>query len=203
MAYLDNTIKKYLDDLSAKIPAPGGGSVAALTGALGCGLLLMVANYTYGKEKYKQYEADIFEMIKSLEELKSKFSRLVDEDVSAYSELSAALKTKDEAVAQDALKKALRVPLEVSEASMTGMDFAQELVGKGNTNLVTDTGIAAILFESAFLSGKLNVDINLAQIKDAQFKNKITESLKRLEKDIRAKKEGVLKGADKIITKGN
>ena len=57
--YIEDSLKKYIDDLSAKLPAPGGGSAAALTGALGVSLILMVLNYTVGKEKYKKFEEEL------------------------------------------------------------------------------------------------------------------------------------------------
>jgi len=201
--YLEGSVKKYLDDVSAKVPAPGGGSVAAASGALGCGLLLMVVNYTLGKEKYKKYEADVFMMKESLDQLKDKFSRLIDEDVAAYSSLSDAFKTKDEKNIQNALKEAAKVPMEICQSSYTALNIAEDLTKKGNTNLITDVAIGAILLDGAFYSGKLNVDINLAQIKDTDFRNRIDNSMMKLEVDLKDKKERILKTVEMILKKGD
>ncbi len=65
MAYAKESIEKYIQDLAARVPAPGGGSAASLVGALGISLLEMVANYTIGKEKYKQYEKDMQRLLGS------------------------------------------------------------------------------------------------------------------------------------------
>ena len=80
--YQDN-LKKYLDDLAARLPAPGGGSAAALTAAAGAALISMVANFTIGKEKYKSAEEEIGNVLSSAEDLRRKLTNLVDEDVTA------------------------------------------------------------------------------------------------------------------------
>ena len=84
MNYRDESLKKYLDDLAAKLPAPGGGSAAALNAALGAALISMVINFTVGKPKYARYKRELKAMLKRCEELRKKFIDLVDLDVAAY-----------------------------------------------------------------------------------------------------------------------
>lgn len=123
--YLEGKFKEYLDDLAAKKPAPGGGSAAAAVGALGVSLLSMVANFTVGKEKYKEVQPEIQEILSSSEKLRAELQKLVDEDIAAYQEVSAAYKmpkeaeqdkkTRTEAI-QTALKDAMAVPAMPAES---------------------------------------------------------------------------------------
>jgi len=202
MLYIDQTVRKYLEDLGAKTPAPGGGSVAAFQGSLGCGLLLMVANYTKGKEKYKEFEKDIVKAIDSLNKIKTELSDLIDKDVQAYTKLSEAYKTKDKQSIQSALKEALQVPLNISKAASSGLAIAEEMEKKGNVNLITDVAIAAILLDGAFYSGKLNVDINIVQIEDLTFKREVSRLMTKLEKGIEDKKDKILRKVEEILRKG-
>jgi formiminotetrahydrofolate cyclodeaminase len=84
MSYKEQTLKKYLDDLAAKLPAPGGGSAAALAAALGASLISMVVNFTLGKPKYAEYEKGLKQILSKSERLREEFLNLVDLDVTAY-----------------------------------------------------------------------------------------------------------------------
>ncbi|MFB0526548.1 MAG: cyclodeaminase/cyclohydrolase family protein, partial [bacterium] len=90
--YRSERLEKYVDDLAAKLPAPGGGSVVALVGALGVGLLSMVSNFTLGKEKYKQSEEEIKKILDRSEDLRKRLTELVDEDIRVYDKVSGAYK---------------------------------------------------------------------------------------------------------------
>ncbi len=98
--YCDESLKKYLDDLSAKLSAPGGGSAAAVSASMGTALISMVINFTLGKQKYSQYEIELKEMLIKSEKLRVEFIDLVDQDVLAYN-------SKD-------VHQALEVPLKVA-----------------------------------------------------------------------------------------
>ena len=111
--YIDDSIKKYIDDLAAKLPAPGGGSAAALTGTLGVGLILMVLNYTIGKEKYKKFEAELNQALAASKDLKKKLSLLIDRDVEAYKKVSATFSSEDGTIKEKSLKDAASVPIEI------------------------------------------------------------------------------------------
>ena len=97
--YKDASVARYLDDLAAKLPAPGGGSASAMAAALGTGLLSMVVNFTIGKPKYAAYEQEMAAARADSERLRAAFLRLIDEDVAAYS--------------SGDLEQSLRVPLEI------------------------------------------------------------------------------------------
>lgn len=191
-------LKKYLDDLAAGLPAPGGGSAAALTAATGVSLISMVVNFTVGKEKYRSAEGKIKEILNSSQDLQQRLLDLVDQDVVGYKKVSAAYKLpkenaedkkkRTEAI-QEALKEALEAPLEVCKMSHQAAKLCPELAEKGNINLVSDVGVAIVLLESAFQSALLNVEINLNSIKDEKFILGIREVIEPLEKEITVIKE--------------
>jgi formiminotetrahydrofolate cyclodeaminase len=150
--YKDNSLTRYLDDLAAKLPAPGGGSASAVAAGLGTGLLSMVINFTLGKPKYAAYEKELALALQESERLRTGFLRLVDEDIAAYS-------SKD-------LERSLQVPLEICRLCHEAAALCLPLCRKGNVNLASDVAVAAGLIEAAFSGAYWNVDINLKMLKD-------------------------------------
>jgi len=206
--YRSEPLEKYVDDLAAKLPAPGGGSVVALVGALGAGLLSMVSNFTLGKEKYKQSEEEVKNILERSEDLRKRLTELVDEDIRAYGEVSSAYKlprTADKEkearsrAIEKACKDALTVPMEVARCCCKGLEIASKLVDIGNVGLVSDVGVAAGLLEAALKGAELNVKINLKVIEDKNFveeKKKVIGSLVRGK--VKIKDEILKKTEDKI-----
>ncbi|MDP2939303.1 MAG: cyclodeaminase/cyclohydrolase family protein [Candidatus Omnitrophota bacterium] len=157
--YSNKSLKQYLDDLAAKKPAPGGGSAAALVGALAVALLSMVANFTIGKEKYKVYERDIKNILKKSQRIRKRLLQLVDLDVQAYMCVVEA-RDKSEKHKKIALKKAACVPFEVARLCYEAINLCPTLIKKGNKNLVSDVQVAAEFLLAAFNSALINVKIN-------------------------------------------
>ncbi|MFA5276070.1 MAG: cyclodeaminase/cyclohydrolase family protein [Candidatus Omnitrophota bacterium] len=170
MAYKNESLKKYLDDLAAKLPAPGGGSAAAMNAALGMSLISMVINFTVGKPKYAKFEADLKKDLLKSEKLRHEFLHLVDLDVAAYN-------SKD-------VRKALNIPFMVSRLCFEGIKLCPELIKKGNVNLISDVAVAAILLESAFVSAYFNVEINLKFLADKELSRTIRKELTLKRKEI-------------------
>ena len=177
MKYADLSIKRYLNRLANKTPAPGGGSAAALFGAIGCALMEMVVNYSKNGRVIEK-SARIFK------NYRKRFLRLVDEDINAYKELSSLRKRrkKDSQALQRALKKAALVPLEVCRLNCESVKLCNKLLRKTNENLISDVGCAISAFACAFVSAKLNVDINVKYIKDRKFANSIKKKLEKWQK---------------------
>ncbi|MFQ5867180.1 MAG: cyclodeaminase/cyclohydrolase family protein [bacterium] len=206
--YRSERLEKYVDDLAAKLPAPGGGSVVALVGALGVGLLSMVSNFTLGKEKYRESEKEVAELLKRSEDLRERLTELVDEDIRAYGKVSIAYKlprTTDKQrevcskAIEQACKDALIVPLEVARSCLEGLDLARRLVEIGNVRLVSDVGVAAGLLEAALKGAELNVRINLKTIQDRSFVEERTKVIGSLVGNrIKIKDEILRKTEDKI-----
>lgn len=179
--YFDKPLKTYLDDLAAKLPAPGGGSAAALTGALGCALLSMVCNFTIGKDRYKDSEAEIKEILKQAERSRKRFLCLVDLDVKAYYKVFKSRKSNP-GIYQRNLISATKVPLEICQQAVYAYKFCPILLQKGNKYLISDVYVAKELLKSCFKSGELNVKINLPQIKDKKFVIQTEKTIKAMRK---------------------
>jgi formiminotetrahydrofolate cyclodeaminase len=161
--YANKSLKQYLVDLAARLPAPGGGSAAALTAGLGSCLIGMVINYTLGKPGYAKYQKVLSKMLSKSERIRKRFLELVDLDVAAF-------KSRN-------INKSLAVPLEVSRLCFEAIRLCPPLVKGGNINLISDVAVAAILLEAGFSSALFNVRINLKYIKNKARVNKINKEL--------------------------
>jgi formiminotetrahydrofolate cyclodeaminase len=175
MKLIDMTVKNYLDLLKSDAPAPGGGSVSALTGAQGLALLLMVADLTLTKEKYLA-EHGLCQQVKEAGiTLFNSLAEAVDRDTDAYNTVFVAYKlpkeTEEEKAArgqaiQAANLLATQVPFEVMSQAYEGLKLVSKLVNHSNPNAASDLGVAASCLETAVKGGWLNVSINLPGVKD-------------------------------------
>lgn len=197
----DQKIKTFLDSLASESATPGGGSVAALTGAMSAALISMVSNLTVGKEKYRHLEDDIKLLLQKSESLRAKLEELMEKDVEVFNQLMAIMKlprnNEEEKKIRNqkmqiALIEAAKVPLEVARKSKELIDICQEIADKGNKNAISDAGVAVILAEAAFDSAIINVKINLNMIKDEKTNNSLTEEINNLNASVKGKKDKVL-----------
>lgn len=165
-ALVDLPIREFLDRLAAKTPTPGGGSVAALTGALAAGLGCMVAGYTVGKQKFAAVEDEVRALTERLTKAGDLLRRLIDEDAAAYDVLSAAFKLdkaepdRPERV-QQAARLAASVPLETATLCAAVRADVQRLRKIGNPMLRSDAEAALHLAEAAWHAAAANVRANL------------------------------------------
>ncbi len=171
-------IEDYINLLGSKEPAPGGGSAAALSGSQGSALVAMVCELTIGKKKYVEYNDLNVEVLEKVNESKNKFLKFIDKDTEAFNGVSAVFsmpKETDEDKAnrktamQKALKEAVLVPFEVMEETLVVTKLANELIGKSNTNALSDIGVGVLNFDTCIKGAWLNVLINLSSIKDEEF----------------------------------
>lgn len=178
MKLVDKPVTNFLDELASNAPAPGGGSVAALSGALGAALVSMVCNLTLGKKGYEEVQGDIEDLLARAEALRERLTGLLEKDVEAYTGYSVAAKmprdTEEQKAEratsmQAALKTATDVPLTIAEAAVEVMDLCMPAALKGNKWAVSDAGVAVLMAEAALRSAALNVLINLGSIKDEEF----------------------------------
>lgn len=153
------SLSEYTRVLSLKVPAPGGGSAAAVTAALGVALLSMVANYSLGKNSSRSNEQKIKASLKVSEQLRKRFLTLVDLDAKAYLNV---VKTRKAAPAKRAAarRKAAEVPLEVCKLCYKAVQLSPALVRYGNKYLVSDVKVALELLLAAFNAARVNVEIN-------------------------------------------
>jgi glutamate formiminotransferase/formiminotetrahydrofolate cyclodeaminase len=180
--YIDKPLRHFMDKLASKAPEPGGGSVAALMGALGAALVSMVANLTLGKEKYKDVQPEIEALLKESEKLRIELQDLVQKDTEAFGALGDVYKmpknTDEEKAArtakmQETLKKACQVPFEIGLKSLEVAKLAKRAADAGNLAAVSDAGVAVLLAQACAQSAALNVKINVNSIKDEAY-NKTT-----------------------------
>ena len=205
---IDKKVSNFLDELASNSPTPGGGSVAALAGALGAGLISMVGNLTVGKKKYEDVEEDIKKIISSSERLRYELSQLIEEDVKVFNNFMATYKmpkeTEDEKKIraekiQESLIKAAKVPLKVAYKCLDILSLSKEVAEKGNINVVSDAGVAVLMAEAALESAILNVKINLRMIKDEKIRTELYSSIKEILLKEKGQKEKVLEIVEEKI----
>lgn len=149
--YKNYTLKEYLGVLAQKTPVPGGGSAAALTGALGVALLSMVANYSKGKGKSRLDENRLSQIIDQCEHIRAHLLELVDLDAKAYLKVTKK-KFSSAQVRKAALKESHDVPFKVCRLCYKAVAITPFLVEHGNKNLISDVVIAVELLFAAFNS---------------------------------------------------
>ena len=205
---IDKKVSNFLDELASNSPTPGGGSVAALAGALGVALISMVGNLTVGKKKYEDVEEDIKKIISSSERLRYELSQLIEEDIKVFNNFMATYKmpkeTEDEKRVrtekiQEALIETARVPLKVAYKCLDILSLSKEVAEKGNINVVSDAGVAVLIAEAALESAILNVKINLRMIKDEKVRTELSSSIKEILLKEKGQKEKVLEIVGKKI----
>ncbi len=172
------TITSFLNDVASSSPAPGGGSVAALSGALGTALASMVCNLTIGKKKYAEVEQDMKKVLSEAEPLREIFTRLIEKDTLAFQKVVEAYalpkdtdpqKALRSAAIAEATKEATLIPLEVMKHCIDALALAQEVASKGNVKSISDAGVCAHMLHAACEGAALNVKINLNSLNDQEF----------------------------------
>jgi formiminotetrahydrofolate cyclodeaminase len=195
--YIDETLQRYLDDLASAQPTPGGGSTAALSGAMGAALASMVCRLTMGKETYASVQQEMEGLLRQAEHLRLRFQQLMQEDIEAYGRLSACYKLPRErseerairtAAIQKQLVEAALVPLEVAERAAELIQCCQRIAEIGNTTVLSDVANGAILASSAGEGAALMVRINLRTMKDDEL---VAELGGRLSRALAIIEEGV------------
>lgn len=197
----DLTVKDFIDETASESPAPGGGSIAALSAASAAALITMVANLTLGKKGYEEVQGEMEEIKKIAGEYKDKFVNYIDEDSDAFNKIMAAFKMPKEtdeekkartAAVQSAFKGAATVPLNVAKDAFKLLDLAKVVIEKGNQNAVTDGAVAAMSSRTAVLSALYNVKINLGSIKDEEFVNEAKKEIEELESKVNEIEQSLL-----------
>ncbi|MBI5216899.1 MAG: cyclodeaminase/cyclohydrolase family protein [Ignavibacteriae bacterium] len=204
----EKTLTTFLDELASNSPAPGGGSVAALAGALGSALTSMVCNLTIGKKKYADVEAELRTVLEQAEDLRATFTTLVDKDTETFNKVIEAYglpkdtegqKALRAAAIQETTKEAALVPLEVMKHVIDALALAHVVAEKGNVNSASDAGVSALLLHAACEAAALNVRINLNTISDHNFNGWKEEELLSLLKTSKAKSDEVMEVVRKKI----
>ena len=173
------TLTEFADALGSEQTAPGGGSAAALAGALGGALAVMVARLTLGRAKYAAHQDEMAVVEVRAELLKTKLLALVDADTAAYNQVTDAYKlpknteaqkVERAAAVQAAFRAATEVPLATAEACAEVLALSGQVAAHGNRNAASDAAVAALLAHAGLRGAVRNVRINLGSLEDATFR---------------------------------
>jgi glutamate formiminotransferase/formiminotetrahydrofolate cyclodeaminase len=179
----------FCGELAADSPAPGGGSVAALGGALSAGLSAMVGNLTFGKKSYEGVREEMQIVAEKAQPLKDFFIEAIDRDTEAFNGLMAAFalpkKTDDEKrLRQDAIDSATQgatlVPFSVLEKSRAAAEMALVMALKGNRNSLSDAGVAGLAAAMCAEGALYNVLINTQEMADGPFRRETRAQARQL-----------------------
>ena len=175
------TVKEFLDKVAGSDPVPGGGSVAALNGAVASALTAMVAGLTIGKKGYEEHE----ELMKHISRLSIRqqelFVEYIDRDSEAYDHVFGCFKLPKSTDEEKAARFAALVPMQVARNACELMEIIADVARLGNQNAITDACVAMMAARSAVLGALLNVRINLGSLKDITFVDELKREADHLE----------------------
>ena len=186
----DMNVRALLELTASDAPAPGGGAIAALSGAFGAALAAMVGSLTLGKKGYESVQEEMAETTAKANALAQKLLSAMDEDASSFNGYMAALKMPKDT--QESLKSASLVPLNTAKTAAEIFPLAEAAVKSGNKNAVTDGLVAAMMARTAVLGALMNVKINLGSIKDEAFVSELRETCAALQAEALAAEQRIL-----------
>jgi formiminotetrahydrofolate cyclodeaminase len=194
-SYTAMTLTDVLDAFASNEPVPGGGSAAALAGALGVSLLLMVAGLPKTRTGAPEEAADLAEAAARLRPLRDTLASLVERDSDAYASVIVSMrlpkgtdaeKEARRAAIDTALRGAIDVPMDTMRACQQALRGAVVVARNGSTNASTDTGTAALLLMAGLRAAALNVNVNLKSVADKAFADRVTAERDQLIADAEA-----------------
>ena len=197
---LKMSLREFCNETLSESPAPGGGSVAALMGALGASLGGMVANLSAGKRGWDDKIQYFSDWAVKAQQLKDELLLLVDEDTAAFNKVMDAFalpkSSQEEKAArtsaiETATKYAAEIPLKVMETSFKSYELLADMADKGNPASVSDVGVGALATRACIEGAALNVRINLGQLKDEKFKSELQEKIRSLSSDSNSRFEEI------------
>jgi methenyltetrahydrofolate cyclohydrolase len=195
-----SSVENFLDDLASGAPTPGGGSAAAIMGAMGAALVSMVCNVTIGKKGYEAVEGEMKAVRLESERLRRRLTAMVAEDIAAFDSIMAAYKlpkaadeekTARAAAIQAGLRRATETPMECARACAEVIALARRASEHGYLNVISDGGVGVLAGFTALRSAALNVYINAPALKDRAFAEQATVELGKLLDTCAAESEAV------------
>jgi len=193
--YSEMALADLVDAFSSTDPVPGGGSAAALAGVVGASLLLMVAGIPKTRSGAPEETADLAEAEARMRPLRDSLLELVDRDSDAYRQVIAAFKlpkhsdaetSQRQQAIEDATRGATEVPLDTMRACQQALRGAVTVAANGNRNTASDVGVAIELLLAALRSARMNVEINLAGLRDTEYVARIRTEAGQLGDDAAA-----------------
>lgn len=205
---IDQTVSDFVEELASNSPAPGGGSTAALAGALGAALSLMVCNFTIDKPKFSDVQEEISLLKKKGIDLKNRLMKDIDGDTDAFAEVMKAYKLPKETDSektlraekiQEANKQATFLPLNVAQACIEVMELSIRVLTIGNPNTACDGAVSGVMAYAGFQGAIFNAKINLHSINDQAFNQDIRDKILILQDDADKVHQLIQAQAKKVI----
>jgi glutamate formiminotransferase/formiminotetrahydrofolate cyclodeaminase len=199
-----NAIDEFLEGVAGERPTPGGGSSAAVAGALGAALVAMVGRLTVGRAKYEAVAARMEELIAQVDAARQGFLALADRDAEAFDRVMAAMKMPKETAEQRASRseamgsasaEAADVPLRVARLAIEVLALAIEAIEIGNPNAASDGAAGAQVLAASARSAIYNVEINLGSLKDPA----VVKGLRSDVDELTARAADLLSRADRVF----
>lgn len=203
--FKDLTINDFLQSLGEKSATPGGGTAAAISGAMGASLISMFCRVTAGKKKYAEVKEEMETVANEVDKWRQKLLQLADDDSDSYIEVMNGFKlpkeTQEEKTAraeaiEKASQKATEVPLETATVILPLLEKVAGLASKGNPNAISDLKVALELCYTGFIGAIANVEVNLPTLTDKAFSSEIKE--KMMDIQVRAQ-QAVEEGRESIV----
>jgi formiminotetrahydrofolate cyclodeaminase len=202
MTVTQSSVEKFLDDLAGGNPTPGGGSAAAIMGAMGAALVSMVCNVTVGKKGYEGVETEMRAILQESERVRGRLTAMVAEDIAAFDSIMAAYKlpkisdedkTRRAAAIQAGLRRATEAPLDCARVCAEVIALARRASEHGYLNVISDGGVGVLAGFTGLRSAALNVYINAPHLKDRAFAEAASAEIESLVEFCAAESEAVYK----------
>jgi formiminotetrahydrofolate cyclodeaminase len=202
------SVEEFSQVLGSNSPAPGGGSVAALSGSLGADLISMVCNLSIGKEDYESFRNELTAALEKSQALSKSLLKSVDLDTEAFNGVMAAFKMAKETESEKELRKeaiqigfkeAVQSPAGIARECFEVLQLAEKLIGKSNSNALSDLGVASQQAYAGLEGGIMNVKINIPSIKDEKFVAQYSSQISALLEDGRRIKNNISQFISKEI----
>ncbi|RDY23384.1 formimidoyltetrahydrofolate cyclodeaminase [Romboutsia maritimum] len=184
MKLIDMTVSEFGDEVDSNSPAPGGGSVSALSSNIGIGLARMMAHLSFGKKSYEKLDESIrvefVEKFNKLGDLRQVLKELVDKDTESFNEFMKALKMPKDTPKQIEVRKgaiedatifSIEVPFKTAQLSLKALELVDYLIEHGNQNAITDIGVGTLMIYTGLEGAILNVKVNLMSLKNEEMHN--------------------------------
>ena len=193
-------LETFLDELASGAPTPGGGSAAAVIGAMGAALISMVCNVTLGKKGHEAVETEMQSVRDESEQLRARLTSMVADDIAAFDGLMAAYRLpkanddeklrRTEAI-QSTLRAATETPLACARACAQVVALSRRAGEKGYAGVISDAGVGVLAANAALRSAALNVYINAPSLKDRSYAEAALSEVEKLLADSARESEAV------------
>lgn len=205
---LEKNLREFSDETASESPAPGGGSIAAYSGALGTALSTMVANLSANKRGWDDRWEEFSDWADKGQTYHSQLLALVDADTAAFNGIMDAYglpkTSEDQQLArsiaiQAATKHAIEIPMQVAEIAHNALEVAEAMAQLGNPNSITDAGVGAMCLRTAVLGAILNARVNTADLNDTEFVSSTLARCSELVSSTKSREAAILARVDELL----